>query len=103
MILNDENFDKEIQRSKTPVLVDFFAEWCGPCSTLGPILEEVAKDYEGKIVLAKVNVDEAPLVSQKYQVAQIPTVILFKDGKPKNGFVGVRPEDVIKQWLDENI
>jgi thioredoxin 1 len=103
MILTDENFEKEIQGAKTPVLIDFFAEWCGPCQILGPILEDVAKNYEGKLVLAKVNVDDAPVASKKYQVSQIPTVVLFKGGKPASGFIGARPADVVKKWLDENI
>jgi thioredoxin 1 len=103
MQLTDENFEEKIQESKTPVLVDFFAEWCGPCSALGPILEEVVKDYEGKVTLVKVNVDEAPLASRKYQVSQIPFVVLFKGGKPASGFIGSRSEDFVKQWLDENI
>jgi thioredoxin 1 len=103
MILTDENFEKEIQGAKIPVLVDFFAVWCGPCQTLGPILEKVAKDYGDKMVLAKVNVDEAPIFSQKYQVSNIPTVILFKAGKPVSGFIGARPEEVIKKLLDENL
>jgi len=84
-------------------LVDFWAEWCGPCGILGPILEKIAEDYKEKIIFAKVNVDSAPLSSQKYKIAQIPTVILFKNGKPASGFIGARPEEFIKNWLNENL
>lgn len=103
MILTDENFDKEVSGNQKPVLVDFFAEWCGPCNILGPVLEKIATDYTDKIILAKVNVDSAPLVSQKYQISSIPAVFLFKNGKPVSGFVGARPEQDIKTWLDKNI
>jgi thioredoxin 1 len=100
--LTDENFEKEIASPK-PVLIDFWAEWCGPCQMLGPVLEKVAEEYKEKINFAKVNVDSAPVTSQKYQVSQIPTVILFKDGKPASGFIGARPEDFVKSWLNENL
>lgn len=101
--LTDENFEREILASGKPVLVDFWAEWCGPCRVLAPILEKISADFAEKIVVAKVNVDEAPLSSQKYNIAQIPTVILFKEGKSVGGFIGVKTEESIKQWLDENI
>ncbi|MFH1894820.1 MAG: thioredoxin [Patescibacteria group bacterium] len=101
MNLSDENFEKEIQNGKTPVLIDFWTEWCGPCQILGPILEKVAEEYKEKIVFAKVNVDSSPVSSQKYQISQIPTVVLFKGGKPASGFIGARPEEFIRQWLNE--
>ncbi|MFH1401451.1 MAG: thioredoxin [Parcubacteria group bacterium] len=103
MNLTDENFEKEIQNEKTPILIDFWAEWCGPCQILGPILEKVTEGYKEKVIFAKVNVDSAPISSQKYQVSQIPTVILFKEGKPASGFIGTRPEEFIKNWLNENL
>lgn len=103
MNLSDENFEKEINVGEKPILVDFWAEWCGPCNALGPILEKIAEDYKEKVIVAKVNVDSAPLSSQKYQVSQIPKVILFKGGKPVSGFIGARPEQEIKEWLDKNI
>ena len=99
--ITSEDFDKEVLQSETPVLVDFWAEWCGPCQILGPVLDKVADEYKEKIVLAKVNVDSAPACSQKYQISQIPTVVLFKAGKLASGFIGVRPEEFIRQWLDE--
>lgn len=102
-ILKDENFDKEIKDSKTPVLVDFFAEWCEPCKILAPILEEVEKDMAGKIKLVKVNIEQAPIVSQKFQVERIPTVILFKDNNPVGGFIGMSGKEDIIKWLNETI
>ena len=103
MILTDENFEKEVQNGKTPFLIDFWAEWCGSCQMLAPVLDKVADEYAGKIVFTKVNVDAAPVCSQKYQISQIPTVVLFKAGKPAVGFIGARPEEFIRQWLDKNI
>jgi thioredoxin 1 len=99
--LTDQNFDQFIQGSEKPVLVDFWAEWCMPCFALAPILEKVAQEYSDKITLAKVNLDAAPQISQKYKIERIPTVILFKNGKPIIGFIGVRPEPLVKEFLDE--
>jgi len=101
--LTDENFEKEIQGMNKPILVDFWAQWCMPCSVLGPILEKLAEEYKEKMILAKVDLDAAPLTAQKYRIEQIPTVILFKEGKPISGFIGVRPEPIIKNWLEENL
>jgi len=101
--LTDENFEKEIQKAEKPVLVDFWAEWCMPCFILGPILEKVAEEYNDKFIFAKVNVDSAPLISQKYGIKQIPTVILFNKGKSVSGFIGVKPEPVIKKWIEQNL
>ncbi len=98
--LTDENFEKEIQNIDKPVLVDFFAPWCAPCSVLAPILEKLAEDSEGKFILTKVNLDEIPQTSQKFGIDRIPTVILFKKGKAISGFVGLRPEEFIKEWLE---
>jgi len=103
MELTDENFEKEIQGTAKPILVDFWAQWCTPCFVLGPILEKLAEEYKDKMILAKVDLDAAPLTSQKYRIEQIPTVILFKEGKPISGFIGVRPEPVIKSWLEQNL
>lgn len=101
--LTDENFENEIQNAQKPVLVDFFALWCPPCSVLTPVLEKLEKEFEGKIIFAKVNVDAAPKTSQKYGINPIPTVILFKEGKPADGFVGVQPEENIREWLNKNL
>jgi thioredoxin len=99
--LTDQNFDQFIQNAEKTVLVDFWAEWCMPCFVLGPILEKVVREYNDKLTLVKANLDVAPQVSQRYGIEQIPTVVLFKNGKPVSGFVGVRPEPVIKEFLDE--
>jgi len=101
--LTDENFEKEINEAKLPVLVDFFAEWCGPCQVLGPILDKVGEDFKEKFILAKIDVGEAPNISGKFEVEKIPTVILFKNGKPIGGFVGMADENDIKKWLSENL
>ena len=101
--LTDQNFNETIQNTNRPVLVDFWAFWCSPCLVLGPILEKLVNEYREKLILAKVNLDTAPLAAQKYGIEQIPTVILFKEGKPISGFVGVRPEPQIREWLEENL
>jgi len=99
--LTDENFEKEIQIAEKPMVVDFWAEGCGPCFVLGPILEKVANEFEGKFILAKVNLAEARNVAQKYGIERIPMIVLFKNGKPVSGFVGVRPEPVVRELLDK--
>ena len=99
--LTDENFEKEITSASKPILVDFWAQWCMPCYVLSPILEKLAEDYKDKLTLAKVDLDAAPQISQKYGIEQIPTVVLFKSGKPVSGFIGVRPESAIKEFLNE--
>ena len=102
-ILNDENFEKEINTQGDKfVLIDFFAVWCEPCSMLAPVLEKIAEEFKEKVVLMKVNIDNAPLAAQKFGVEKIPTVALTKNGKPVSGFVGLVPEQTIKNWL-ENI
>lgn len=103
MILTDENFEQEIQKSEKPILVDFFATWCEPCSVLGPILEKAEKDMAGKFILAKVNLDQAPKTSQKFGIEKIPTVMLFRNGKPIDGFVGLLPESTLKEWLENSM
>ncbi|MFC1789771.1 thioredoxin [Patescibacteria group bacterium] len=99
----DENFEKEIQKNEKPIMVDFWASWCGPCKMLGPILEKIAKEYKDKIVFLKAETEKFPISCQKYSVDRIPTVILFKGGKPISQFVGALPEQEIKKWLNENL
>ncbi len=100
MNLTDENFDKEVNAQDKLVLVDFFATWCEPCSMLAPILEKVAEGFKDKIILMKANLDETPSAAQKFNVEKIPTVVLFKNGKPISGFVGLSSEQSIRNWLD---
>lgn len=90
--LNATNFDELVLKSKTPVLVDFWAEWCGPCKALGPVLEEVSKEVAPDVEIMKLNVDEAPEFAQRYGVRGIPTMILFKDGKVSSTIVGNHPK-----------
>jgi len=101
IVLTDQNFDEEVEKAKKPVLVDFWTTWCGPCNILSPILEKLTKEYEDKIILAKVNLDQAPNVGQKFGVDRIPTVVLFRNNEPVNGFIGTRPEQVIREWLEK--
>jgi len=101
----DENFEEKviIKSMEIPVVVDFWAIWCSPCLMLGPILEKFAKEYEEKFILVKVNVDNAQVKSQEYNIMSIPCVKMFKDGKIVDGFVGAIPEDNVKGWLDKNL
>jgi thioredoxin 1 len=103
LTLTDQNFEGEIQNAEKPVLVDFWAKWCFPCSVLAQILDKLVKDFEGKIIFVKVNIDEAPIISQKYGIDRIPQILLFQNGEAKSGFIGVQPEDIIKRWLEENL
>lgn len=97
----DENFDQEVLKSKAPVLVDFWAPWCAPCRIVSPIVEELAKEYAGKLKIGKVNVDENPKSAQNYSVMSIPTVILFTKGKPGKTMIGAQSKDSYKRSIDE--
>lgn len=101
--LTDDNFGETVLTSKKPVVVDFWSDWCTPCKFLAPILEKVLQEFQDKIIFAKVNIDEAPLTSDNYQVYQIPTVMIFKGGKPVSFFIGVQREETIRAWLQENL
>lgn len=103
MQLTDQNFQEDIKKSDKPVLVDFFATWCGPCAVLGPILEKIEKESSGEFVLAKVDVDQFPLTCQKLGINVMPTVVLFKGGNPISGFTGLIPEAAVKEWLQKNL
>lgn len=104
LVLTDDNFEKEINKeNQKPILVDFWAEWCFPCSALGPILERVEKKFKEEIIFYKINVDSAPQTSQKFQIDRIPQVILFENGKIFDSFVGARLEEEIEKWLKNNL
>jgi len=96
----DANFDKEVIKSTEPVLVDFWAEWCGPCKMLGPTIEELAKEYAGKVKIGKVNVDENPGISSRFGIRSIPTLYLFKNGEIVGQMVGAQPKASIKNKID---
>lgn len=98
--VTDATFDAEVLKSKIPVLVDFWAPWCGPCKAMLPVIEELEKEYEGKVTIAKMNVDENMEVPGKYNVMSIPTFILFQGGKPVTSFVGARSKADMKKELD---
>jgi len=98
--LTDTNFETEVIKSDTPVLVDFWADWCGPCKMLTPTIEKLANDYAGKVKVGKVDTDSNREVSMKYGISAIPTVILFKNGQVAQKFVGLRGEKDFKEALD---
>lgn len=96
-----ENFENEVMKSNIPVLIDFWAPWCGPCRMMGPIIEQLAEEYEGKAKVGKVNVDEEGELSQAFGVMSIPTIVLVKDGKIVKQAVGARPKAEVEAMLQE--
>ena len=100
--LTEENFDNEVIKSQLPVLVDFWAEWCGPCRIISPIVEEIAKEYNGKLKVTKLNVDEAQELAIKYGVMSIPTLMVFKNGKIVDQVVGAMSKDQLVDKLKRN-
>ncbi len=101
--LDNKNFEQEISNSKIPILVDFWAEWCGPCKMLSPILEEISKELEGKIQISKVNLDENQELAMKYSIRSIPTLLLFKKGELLDMKVGLLPKSDLEEWIQSNI
>ena len=97
----DSDFEAEVLKSEMPVVVDFWAEWCAPCRIVSPIIEELAKDYEGKVKVGKLNVDENPQTSQTYNVMSIPRIILFNDGQPVKTLIGAQAKENFKRAIDE--
>ena len=98
--ISDASFEADVLKSAQPVLVDFWAEWCGPCRAIAPALEEIAKDLQGKVTVAKINIDENPATPMKYRVQGIPTLMLFKNGQVAATKVGSLPKGKLVEWIN---
>ena len=101
LYLNDSNYEEEISKSGKPVLVDFWAPWCGPCKTIGPIIEELAETYKDRAVIAKLNVDESRNAASNYGVRSIPTLIIFKEGKVFDTIIGLVPKERLEEFINK--
>ncbi|ACF14370.1 thioredoxin [Chloroherpeton thalassium ATCC 35110] len=103
LVATDQNFQSEVLQSDVPVLVDFWAVWCGPCRMIAPVIEELASEYEGKAKIAKLNVDENPQISMAYGIRSIPTLLIFKNGEVVDQLVGAVPKNVIAGKLNSQL
>jgi len=103
IIITDENFKKEVLDAESPVLVDFWASWCAPCRMMGPVIEQLAEEYNGKCKIGKLNTEESPNTTAEYGITSIPTIIIFKDGKPVDQMIGVLAKEAIAKKLDSHI
>src|SRR3546814_871982 len=101
--ITDESFKNDVVSASGPVIVDFWAEWCGPCKMIGPALEEISNELADKVTIAKINIDENPNAPAEYGVRGIPTMILFKNGEPVATKVGAGPKSQIKSWIEESL
>ena len=98
--VTDQEFEEQVLNSETPVLVDFWADWCAPCKMIAPIVEDLANEYDGKVRFAKVDVDSNPMTATKFGIRSIPTLLVFKNGEPVDMVVGAVPKEVLKKRLD---
>ena len=101
--IKDNEFEFEVLNSKLPVIIDFWAEWCGPCRMLAPILDQLSEEMEGKVKIVKMNIDENPETPSKFGVRGIPTMLLFKEGKQIATKVGVQPKNVLQEWINSSL
>ncbi|MCK6482744.1 MAG: thioredoxin [Phycisphaerae bacterium] len=101
LTLSDDTFEKEVLESKTPVLVDFWAEWCGPCRTLAPVIDEIATEYAGKLKVGKLDIDANQQTAVHYGIQSIPTVVVFVNGEPAHKLIGLQPKSSFKKLIDE--
>jgi thioredoxin 1 len=101
--VTDKSFQADVLDSRTPVVVDFWAEWCGPCRMISPSLEELASEYDGKVTVAKMNIDENPQTPTRYGVRGIPTLMIFRNGQVTATKIGALPKTKIKEWIDASI
>ncbi|MGK2856162.1 MAG: thioredoxin [Thermoanaerobaculia bacterium] len=101
--IGDSDFDAAVLKSPTPVLIDFWAPWCGPCRIVGPVVDELSSEYEGKVSMVKINVDENPMVAQQLGVSSIPTLMIFKGGQLADRVLGALPKAELKKFIERNL
>ena len=101
--VTDDSFDSDVRKSDIPVVVDFWAEWCGPCRQIAPVLEELAVEYDGRLKIAKVDIDANQDIASQIGIRSIPALFLFKHGEPTGNLVGAHPKNTLKKWLDDSL
>ena len=103
LVFTDQNFGQEVLQSRIPVVVDFWAPWCGPCKVVSPIIEELAREYEGKVKVGKLNVDENQMMASEYGIMSIPSIVFFKNGKPVKTMIGAQSKENFKKGIEETL